>query len=409
MNNARRTFRIFLAIQACAFVIVAFVLDDSSVLRAIMPAQAVLVGICLAVGPIEHASRVVGGIIVAALFVIVLTCLALGLSIGGLFGRNGYGWQFLMLTVRALFVGGFYWRSFLRSGYILSTSGERLGGHLLRFRLHHFLALTSLAALYFVVTGNLGGGPFYDVLLVAYAILLGFAYAIMSLLASLSVLEPRHSPSKVLAYLLGILSFSLAIAAHAYQSTGGWSSARFTWLETMVEVAWICGSLIAMRLVGFQISKQPASSLATDTTPLILLKRSLRFSLRTFFVALTLISIWLGWNVSIVRKRDHLREMIQGRPGTSGLMGIVTHADGHAAAPRRIKERIGPLIREAFDIRDGGGHTIVPKDYDNLSLIRRWLGDERVFLILLDESVDIRQFEAAFPEAMIVVRERSNR
>jgi hypothetical protein len=43
----------------------------------------------------------------------------------------------------------------------------------------------------------------------------------------------------------------------------------------------------------------------------------------------------------------------------------------------------------------------------NLSLIRRWLGDEPVFLILLDDCVDIERFGAAFPEAMIVVRQQS--
>jgi hypothetical protein len=256
MNSARRAFGIFLAIQACALVIVGFVLDGSSLFRAVLPAQAALFGIVLSVGPIQHVARILGAIIVGALFVVVVTTLALQLDIGGLFGRHGYGWQFLMMMVRVLLIGGFYWRCLLRQGVVLSTSGEPWGGALFRFRLLHLLVLMSLVALYFGVMRSLSGGPFYALVLVLYVVLLGCAYTIMSLFASLLALDPHYTPGKVIACLCGILLFSLAIAGHAYEAQSGWNSAKFAWMEAMIEVAWIVGSLVALRRSGFRLVKK---------------------------------------------------------------------------------------------------------------------------------------------------------
>jgi hypothetical protein len=401
MREALVTYRLFFAIQLFVLLMASVTFDRWGVLRGIVAAQAALAGIWLGVGPIRKTARKAGAILAAALFVLVGTVLAARLPIGGLFGMHGYGWEFLMWMVRVLAVGGLYWQGLLRKGYVLSRFGEPLTDGFLRIRLPHLLVVASLVALYFVVTGNLGSGAFYGFLTVTYIILLGLAYAAMSLLASLLILQPIPTPGTIVAYVLGILVISFAIAGHTYDQTDRWASAQRAWLMAMIELMWLAGSLLTLRVVGFRISRQ---SVAAE--PAASVAYSLRFSLRALFVALTLIAVWLGWNVSIVRKRDRLRELINGTTVSGRSMAVITQAEGDARAPREVKERIAPHVVEAFGIRNRGGTMIGPRGSPDLSLVRRWLGDEAVFIILLDHESELQdEVAAAFPEAMIAIRD----
>jgi hypothetical protein len=253
-------FGIFLVVQACALLIVAFVFHASSVFRALLTAQAALIGVGLGIGPIERVARIVAAVIIGTLFAVLMTTLGLRLDMAGIFGMHGYGWQFLMITVRALVIAGIYWHSFLRKAYMLSTSDEPFTDPLLRFRVVHALALMTMVALFIVIIRNLASGRFYGVSLVVYVTLLGIAYALMDLLASLLSLERTYTVLKTIAYVLAILAFAFAIAAHAYLAASGWSSAMFTCLEMLVEVGWICGSLIVLRASGYRLAKVSAAT-----------------------------------------------------------------------------------------------------------------------------------------------------
>jgi hypothetical protein len=110
--------------------------------------------------------------------------------------------------------------------------------------------------------------------------------------------------------------------------------------------------------------------------------------------------------VSTVQQRKRLRALIDDRTTAGRPMAAITHAEGDASASREVKERIAPHLIEAFDIRNRGGPVVGPRDGGNLSLVRRWLGDETVFIILLDRGSELQEdVEAAFPEAMIVTRD----
>jgi hypothetical protein len=411
MHEPQLAHRIFFAIQAIVLLAAMFTLDHWGVFRGIIAAQAGLVGVWLGVGQMQRKQRLIAAAAAAALFALVMVALALNFKLVWLLSPNGFGWQFLLLMARVLFVAGVFWQALGRDGYVLMAAGEPMQAGLLRFRLHHLVALMGLVALYLVVTQNLDGGPFYQVLLVVYVALMGLAYAANSLLASLMALEPKWTPGRIIAYGLSILAISLAIAGHAYHQTDNWNTARRTWLETMIEVAWLGGSLAVLRMPGMRLVRlpgtEPAPAFATDDGSTSATHAPwFRFNLKAMFVVFTLVAIWLGWNVSIVQQRKHLRALIDDRPASGGTMAVITAAEGNAAAPKAVKDQIAPHVIEAFQIRNRGGTTIGPRSGGDLSLLRRWLGDELVFIILLDDELDIREeVESTFPEAMIVIRE----
>jgi len=100
----------------------------------------------------------------------------------------------------------------------------------------------------------------------------------------------------------------------------------------------------------------------------------LRYSLRTLLITVTVLCIWLGWQVNIVWQRRAMRDMVTDRGGTYLL---VADSNPFEAADR------SPL---------------------ELSFVQRKLGDELMRSITLppklsdEEKERIRQ---AFPEAII--------
>jgi hypothetical protein len=99
--------------------------------------------------------------------------------------------------------------------------------------------------------------------------------------------------------------------------------------------------------------------------------RRFRFGLRTFFVVITAIAIWLGWNVQQVRKRAGVERFIL--TSSSGSQ-VITY---------------GPPIRP----------------WKSLPVTWRFLGAKPVTSISLKfvrlEEGDLEQIRASFPEAEI--------
>src|SRR5262245_17735800 len=103
-------------------------------------------------------------------------------------------------------------------------------------------------------------------------------------------------------------------------------------------------------------------------------RRWLRFSVRTLLVAITILCVWLGWQVSIVRYRRTAREKIEASGGNllDGLGGnIVLRRDGH------------PL--------------------QSINWVRRMIGEEKVWVVWFPRTAtnDDLTTAAAFPEAAV--------
>ena len=109
-----------------------------------------------------------------------------------------------------------------------------------------------------------------------------------------------------------------------------------------------------------------------------ILRRLIRFNLRTFLAAVGAVCLWLGWNVSVVRERNYLRGW------------IVEHHGGIN-----------------FDGRDGGTWKKEQQRNDAaLSWLRRLLGDRAAVIVAFPTKcvslAEIERVERAFPEAYVV-------
>ena len=121
----------------------------------------------------------------------------------------------------------------------------------------------------------------------------------------------------------------------------------------------------------------------TETKPK---RRWFRFSLRTLFIFVTIVCIWLGFQVSTVYHRKRLLSRLDPAVGRYPTFKTVM---------RRDEFGIGPAVLEGEFSMDG--------DYQP-SWIRRALGDHFVSVILLPESMtpeEVRSYRDAFPESII--------
>ena len=121
--------------------------------------------------------------------------------------------------------------------------------------------------------------------------------------------------------------------------------------------------------------------------------RWFRFSLRSLFVAVTVICVWLGWNLNTVRERQKIRNWVVANGGTV-VVGeksfiwfvFMVSSNGHMGRARK------------FDFERLEQQCVVP-------LQRRWLGDEEVYCIFMPftaNEADVRQAIACFPGSEIL-------
>jgi hypothetical protein len=108
-------------------------------------------------------------------------------------------------------------------------------------------------------------------------------------------------------------------------------------------------------------------------------RRWLTFSIRTLLVAVTILCVWLGWQVHLVRERKELRSLIEQRGGWI----------------EQLLESDNP-----FD----DGPAIAAPAPPEPPIVRQWLGDESVRrIVLLTDSVtagEKARIADAFPEAI---------
>ena len=120
--------------------------------------------------------------------------------------------------------------------------------------------------------------------------------------------------------------------------------------------------------------------------------RWFRFSLRTMFVAIAVFACWLGWNVHVVQNRLAVRRLIIENGGVVFVLRGITisavDADGKPAIVRGFVYEI-----------DG------PEQ--NISLVRRLLGDEIVDLVLISHEgacgMTNKEIAQIFPESKGVI------
>ena len=118
-------------------------------------------------------------------------------------------------------------------------------------------------------------------------------------------------------------------------------------------------------------------------------RRWFRFSLRTMFVAFTVVPVWLGWNVYTVRQRN------------SALATEPTLTEWYPQPPNSSNSH-------EFSFHDGPDYLHYDVRLDptaplEVSLLRKWLGDRPVWRIEYTPGTQPPEMQRLFPEAIIAV------
>ncbi len=108
----------------------------------------------------------------------------------------------------------------------------------------------------------------------------------------------------------------------------------------------------------------------------------LRFSLSITLAAIALVGLAIGWHVSLVHRRMAMRAWILENGGSILLRS-------------RMDEPLG-FDRHGKKVITGLYDLVGP---DDLSVLRRWLGDEPVTLVELASEERIAEIRSLFPEA----------
>ncbi len=126
-----------------------------------------------------------------------------------------------------------------------------------------------------------------------------------------------------------------------------------------------------------------------------------RYSLRTFFVIITAIALFLGWQEAIIEKRQRLCKLLEQQVGQR-YKPYNTLPSAHSNANFDLEYTLSD-----FDIRDVGN----PEDLKTIPWYRRVMGDQPRYLICLPPEMtqaEEEEFIRAFPEADVRRYPRKN-
>jgi hypothetical protein len=114
--------------------------------------------------------------------------------------------------------------------------------------------------------------------------------------------------------------------------------------------------------------------------------RWFQFRLRTLFVVVTLVAIWLAWQLRTVHERRAMQETVsmftevfeQAQPAGGSIPQFVQALQAQSA------EHVAPTRSRVW-----------PR-------IRKWLGDEPMWVVMPEKQSDFEAAKRLFPEALIL-------
>jgi hypothetical protein len=132
-------------------------------------------------------------------------------------------------------------------------------------------------------------------------------------------------------------------------------------------------------------------------------RRWFSFSLRTLFVLVTLLSVWLGYELKIVRERRALVTWIEQHGGYI--------SDDSSLPPPLAFEKFTwfprkPNLQNNFDARPPIVYTFKrPRVTSGLRWYRKWFGDREVEVIVVpivwEKQPEVLRLDAMFPESTL--------
>jgi len=113
------------------------------------------------------------------------------------------------------------------------------------------------------------------------------------------------------------------------------------------------------------------------------------------FVAVTLASIWLAWNLNTVQHRKAVRERARLEQASKRPWTISFVVEPQGADPQRVAAR--EFIARFKE------HSNRPTAPAELSRVRQWMGDEPATQIVLRDRSELDSITCLFPEASVYV------
>jgi len=111
----------------------------------------------------------------------------------------------------------------------------------------------------------------------------------------------------------------------------------------------------------------------------------LRYSLRTAFIAVTLLAVWLAWNVNVVLQRKAMRRWIDSIGGRAVISGQSAYSSGESYHPWLWREADEPRWR--------------------LNFWRKLMGDQPIHAVILPPGIerrDVHRVQRLFPEVQSI-------
>ena len=103
-------------------------------------------------------------------------------------------------------------------------------------------------------------------------------------------------------------------------------------------------------------------------------RRRFQFGLGTMFVMVTVVAVWLGWELTFVRERRTALEWLK---KNGGFVVSVAETKNNQVPP--------------------------PEPVNEIPIWRRWLGDEAMYFVVPPDNAtedDLSRFQRLFPEAV---------
>lgn len=131
--------------------------------------------------------------------------------------------------------------------------------------------------------------------------------------------------------------------------------------------------------------------------------RRILFRLSMFAVA-TSLTVWLGWNLSLVQQRARLQQAIETRDGYFFTLEQYWPTPGAAVDPLHNTMGVSVTINAALN---GCMKRVDPKGVVPISHLRRWLGDRQAYVLIVSDEADFQRASSCFPEATTLLVQES--
>jgi len=126
-----------------------------------------------------------------------------------------------------------------------------------------------------------------------------------------------------------------------------------------------------------------------------------RFSMSAVATSLT---VWLGWNLGLVQQRANLQQAIKNRDGHFFALEQYCPPPGAAKDPLHKRQGVSVTINAALN---GCLRRAEPKSAVPIPRLRRWLGDQQAYVLIVSDEADFRRASSSFPEATILLVQES--